>query len=201
MKKILVVLAVFLFAVSAFAQEDGSNFKYGLDAWAYGLYAKEAKNQYNYQHIRVRPTFEAGVENFKAVVGLEVDQFYGAGPGGSDPDYAGEGTDNQVVKVKWGYVQANNLFIPNLSVTTGLKDFYLPVVVDNDFALTSVDYKFDMGSFTASYIKLNEGTVQEESSLLGKIKDDREAYIADLTLNLGAINLRQIGRASCRERV
>lgn len=217
MKKLLVVLIALLFAAGAFAQEaKKADFSYSVFGVAYGVSGSMGDAQYDYQHIRVRPMFSMGNENIKAVVRLEIDQNYGAqsnvktgwydanGDGVVDPgeevytDFgsvgatgADAGTDNQVVEVKWAYLQLSDLFtVKGLTLTAGLKDYYYPLVVDNDFALDAASYDFGMGSATFAYIKVQENGSVERTTADVNVTDDVQAYVADITVKAGPVTLR-----------
>jgi len=190
MKKFLVVLVALLFATGAFAQDaakKGAEFKYGVTGLAYGVSGSQGDKEWDYQHIRVRPMFTATNENVSAVVRFEIDQNYGAQATDAGAD---KGTDNKVVEVKWAYIQVKDFFVPNLTFTTGLKDYFYPMVVDNDFALTAASYDFGMGAATLGYIKVVETDVIENTAADVDTTEDVQTYVADVTIKAGALTFR-----------
>jgi len=137
--------------------------------------------------------FSVSNENVSAVVRLEIDQDYGKtepAPTNNQLDGADKGTDNKVAEVKWAYVQVKDVLIPNLTLTTGLKDYYYPLIVDNDFALTSASYDFGMGSVTLGYIKVDEYSVDEQDAAGNDVNTDVQSYVADVTVKAGNITAR-----------
>lgn len=191
MKKFLVVLVALMFATGAFAQDaakKGAEFKYSVFGVAYGVSGSQGDKEWDYQHIRVRPMFTASNENVSAVVRFEIDQDFGATADGTSG--ADKGTDNKVVEVKWAYLQVKDFFVPNLTFTTGLKDYFYPTVIDNDFGITAASYDFGMGSATLGYIKLIENDVVENTDADVAQNTDVQTYLADVTVKLGAITVR-----------
>lgn len=186
MKKFLVVLVAVLFATGAFAQDaekKGAEFKYSVFGVAYGVMGSQGDASYDYEHIRVRPMFTATNGNVSAVVRLEMDYDFGSPQSPS-------GTDQQNIEVKWAYLQVKDLLIPNLTFTTGLKDYFFPMVVDNDFAMTTAAYDFGMGSATLGYVKLVENDTVEVDAADVDTGNDVQVYVADVTVKAGAINVR-----------
>ncbi len=200
MKKLLVVLIALLFATGAFAQEakKAAEFKYGFSGISYGVSGTfkdgSDKSSYDYSHIRVRPTFQAGNENVKAVVTLEIDQDFGANPtfNGKASQGADAGTDNQVVEVKHAYFEVSNILIPNLTFTTGLQAYYFPLLVDNDFGMMQASYDFGMGKVNLSYIKLIEGEAIEKDATQSpsNVNTDVQTYAIDAVVKVDAISIK-----------
>jgi len=190
MKKYLAVLIALLFATGAFAQEaekKAAEFKYSFFGIAYGVMGAQDKEEYDYSHVRVRPMFTIGNENVKGVVRFEIDQDYGET---SDSTGADKGTDNQVVEVKWAYMQVKDMLVQNLNFTMGLNAYYFPMVVDNDFAMTQAAYDFGMGKAIFTYMKIDEFNVTENTDADVNQRDDAQVYAFDLPVKAGAINVR-----------
>jgi len=195
MKKFLVVLMALLFATGAFAQDaekKAAEFKYGFFGIAYGVTGAQDDLEYDYTHIRVRPMFSMGNENVKGVVRLEIDQDYGYVDDGGDKNPAGAavGTDNKVVEVKWAYMDVQNIFVPNLSLSMGLKAYFFPLVMDNDAAMTQAAFDFGMGKAILSYIKINEDSEVENTAADVETTTDAQMWAVDLPIKAGAITVR-----------
>ncbi len=188
MKKFMVVLMALLFAGSAFAQDapKGPDFKYGFFGIAYGVSGSQDDLEYDYTHIRVRPMFTLGNDNVKGVVRFEIDQDYGKEATAAGAD---NGTDNQVVEVKWAYMEVNNMLVPNLTFTAGLNAYFLPLVIDNDFAMFDAAYDFGMGKVQLSYIKSQEYNYVTKTAAGVKTQDDIESYAVQIPVKAGAITI------------
>jgi hypothetical protein len=211
MKKFLVVLITLLFAASAFAQDaakaesKGPEFKYGF----YGLSfldntsatAGKAKTQYNYAHVRVKPSFSLGNENVKGVVIFEIDQNLG-GPADAGAD---KGTDNKVVEVKHAYFQVKDAIIPGLTLKTGLFGYAAPLLIDNDFGMAQASFDFGMGNINFNYIPTMEGNVYNKTSDTEKedydpywftgrttYRDDVTTYGVDALIKAGFVNITPV---------
>lgn len=203
MKKFLVVLIALLFATGAFAQEaekKAPEFKYGFYGLSYmdstSFKAGESKLDYDYTHVRFRPSFSLGNENVKGVVVFEIDQDFGANSKTTDSadkvvsrGSADAGTDNLAVEVKHAYFQVKDILIPNLSVKTGLFGYMFPLLIDNDFGMSQVSYDFGMGNVNFSYIKTQEGFVYSKADDT-KIKDDVQTYALDAVVKAGPVNIK-----------
>ena len=213
MKKFLVVLMALLFTAGAFAQDAGSGVKfdyslYGLAFGTMGSYGSDEK--WDYQNIRLRPMFAAGNENIKGVVTLQIDQKYGHltdnnlvdknGDPLDDPAGAGPSARNRAVKIYVAYLELSNLFVNGLSLTTGVKDYFYPLIADTELALTSATYDFGMGSVSLYYIKLDEGNSLysrhwNNDDLANSYWDpeknqDTQAYAIDATIKAGLVDIR-----------
>ena len=187
MKKLLVVLMALLFTTGAFAQNTGAKFDYSLFGLAYGAMGSYGSGEkWDYQHIRLRPMFTAGNENIKGVVELEIDQTYGAN------DNAGGGISersNAITEVRQAYLQANNVFIQGLGFTTGIVGYVYPLIADIEGAVTAASFDFGMGVANLYYLKIWEGDYLSKDTS-GKTKDDAQAYILDVSIKAGDINIR-----------
>ena len=222
MKKFLVVLMGLLFTTGAFAQDAGSGVQfdynlYGLAFGTIGSYGSDEK--WDYQHIRLRPMFTAGNENIKGVVRLQIDQKYGSltepsvnlNYNGSsspydaywgtqaDPAGAGPSARNRAVKIYVAYLELSNLFVNGLSLTTGIKDYFYPIITDTELALTAATYDFGMGSVSLYYFKLDENSLYSRhwnvddpnAPYWDPAKNqDAQAYGIDATIKAGLVDIR-----------
>jgi len=200
MKKYLVVLIALLFATGAFAQEaekKAPEFKYGFYGIAYGVKGQIGVNEWDYSHVRVKPSFSMGNENVKGVVVFEIDQDLGANAKdyeGNSRSSADNGTDNKDVEVKHAYFEAKNVLIPNFTLMAGLNGFVMPLVADSDYGMAQASYDFGMGKAVFSYLKHEENTLftqyEDDSTGDTKIKrDDVESYAFQIPVKAGAINI------------
>ncbi|MCL2155703.1 MAG: alginate export family protein [Leptospirales bacterium] len=201
MKKLLVVLMALLFTTGAFAQDSGAKFNYDLWGLAFGAVGSVGSDEkWDYQHIRLRPMFVAENGNIKGVVRLQIDQTYGsvnsALTNGPDPSSgAGISARNIATKVQFAYLQVSNLLIPGLAFTTGLNEYYYPLIADIEGALTGVTYNFGMGTASFYYLKIienDEATKSRDSNpqIIPKSKDEAQAYILDVNIKAGNIDVR-----------
>lgn len=222
MKRFFSLCMALLFAGSAFAQEvkqeekKGPEFKYGLEGLSFidNTSGKAGKEQleYNYSHIRLRPSFSLGNENIKGVVVFEIDQDFGDAPKtinnstGKDSSRTGadKGTDNTIIEVKHAYLEVKDIFIPGLKAKTGLFKYVFPLLVDNDFGLHQASYDlFGMGNINLSYITTqekylyNRTSSSEKDTSTGiiytdrtKYRDDVVSYCADAVVKAGPINIK-----------
>ena len=183
MKKLLVVLMALLFTTGAFAQSTGAKFDYNLFGLAYGAMGSYGSDlKYDYQHIRVVPMFTAGNENIKGVVQFQIDMNYGA----DESPILARQTDK--TKVKQAYLAANDVFMQGLGFTTGLVAYAYPLIADIEGAVTAVSFDFGMGTANLYYLKINEGA--ELTKNVAKQDDDVQAYILDVTIKTGGIDVR-----------
>ena len=195
MKRFFVVLMALLFAGSAFAQEvkteekKGPEFSFGLKGAIFGATGSQADFDYDYSHIRVRPTFTVNNDNVKGVITFEIDQDFGK-VGGTPDKGADAGTDNMVVEVKHAYLDAKDVIIPGLTLMGGLNEYSFPLVVKNDFALVKAGFDFGMGKVFLSYIAVEEIDKIENTAADVKQNDDVDVYAVDLPLKFGSISVR-----------
>lgn len=207
MKRFFTLCMALLFAGSAFAQEvkqeekKGPEFKYSINAVAYGVQGSQADVNWDYSNIRVRPTFSLSMGDIKAVMQFEIDQWFGKDAkklDGSATTSADPGTDEKVVEVKHAYLEGSNVIIPKLTVSAGLNGYKFPWVVDNDFAMGNITYDFGMGKVSLIDLKVQENesvnqTYNETTGVKTKQNNDVDAYIIDLPIKIDAFKVRPMG--------
>ncbi len=200
MKRFIIILVTLLFSAGVYAQEakqdtnqdvkkeeSTAEFTFGMAAWTFGIYGAQGDLQYDYSHIRVRPSFTIAKENVEGVIILEIDQDFGKE---STEDGADAGTDNKVVEVKNAYLKGKDLFIPGFSLTGGLVAVFFPYVVDNDVAAFQVAYEMENFSATLGYIKLVEYSQAEVTAADVSQKEDAQVIDLDVTVKVDTINIR-----------
>ena len=165
--------------------EDETAFTFGLDSFLVGFMGAQNDYAYDASHIRLRPSFTIGKGDVKGIVKLEIDQDFGkeATDAGADA-----GTDNKEVEVKWANLKFANFFLEGLGVTAGLDGYKFPLVVDNDFALASINYSLDLDGITVkpviAYIKITEFDQASNSAADVEDKDDVNAYALDIPVKI-----------------
>ncbi len=165
--------------------EDETAFTFGLDSFLVGFMGAQNDFAYDAAHIRLRPSFTIGKGDVKGIVKLEIDQDFGkeATDAGADA-----GTDNKEVEVKWANLKFANFFLEGLGITAGLDGYKFPFVVDNDFALASINYSVDLDGITVkpviAYIKINEYDGATKNAAGDEDKDDLNTYALDIPVKI-----------------